>query len=403
MVLGSGFAALSFLKRVDGDRHHLTVVSPRNHFLFTPLLPSTTVGTLEFRSIIESVRTACPEALYYQAEAIGFDPVERTVWCRNALDGSEFSLAYDRLLIGVGATSHTFGVPGVRQHAHFLKELADARSIRSSIIECFERAAQPGVSPEHQKRLLHFVVVGGGPTGVEFAAELNDFISQDLERPYKSLTADAAITLLEAGPSILTTFDAVLRSYTLKVFRRRRIEVRTHSPVVEVRSASILLADGSELGYGMVVWTAGVIPAPLIQGLQMAKDTGGRLLTDEYLRVKGVAEVFAMGDCMAIEGKPFPSTAQTAQQQGKYLARSFNILAKGKPASPFRYRHYGMLAYIGGGRALADLSSVKGRGFAAWLFWRSAYVTKIVSLKNKILVLFDWLKTSVFGRDLSRF
>jgi NADH:ubiquinone reductase (non-electrogenic) len=153
----------------------------------------------------------------------------------------------------------------------------------------------------------------------------------------------------------------------------------------------------------MVVWSAGVTPVEFIHVLPFPKDRDGRLLTDDHLRVKGLTDVYAAGDCMAIDGRPFPSTAQTAQQQGKYIARSYKKLARRKPVPPFRYRHYGMLAYIGGGRALADLSSVKGKGFAAWLFWRSAYVTKIVSLKNKILVLFDWAKNFVFGRDLSKF
>lgn len=403
VVLGSGFASVSFLRAIDTKRHHLTVVSPRNHFLFTPLLPSTTVGTLEFRSIVESVRRACPDAIYYQAEATGFDPESGTLQCRATFDASEFRLSYDRLIIGVGATANTYNVPGVREHTHFLKELSDARSIREHILECFERAAHPPQSEADRQRVLHFVVVGGGPTGVEFAAELHDFITEDLRRHYADLIRYVRITILEAGPTILTTFDDALKAYTMKVFRRHRIGVRTSSPVIAVRADHMTLADGSELEFGMAVWTAGIAPVGFVRSLPLAKDGSGRLLTDGYLCLKGIPDVFALGDCMTIEGTPFPSTAQTAQQQGAYLARTFNRRARGKPVVPFRYRHYGMLAYIGGGRALADLESVKGRGFATWLFWRSAYLTRIVSLKNKTLVLFDWLKTAVFGRDLSKF
>ena len=312
-------------------------------------------------------------------------------------------LPYDRLIIGVGATANTFDLPGVREHTHFLKELSDAHSIREHILECFERAAQIRQSEAQRQRILHFVVIGGGPTGVEFAAELHDFIAEDLRRPYKELIQDVRITIVEAGPTILTTFDGVLRAYTMKIFRRNRINVRTSSPVIAVRSGDITLADGSTLEYGMAVWTAGIAPVGFVQRLPLAKDESGRLLTDERLCVKGLTDVFAAGDCMAIEGRPFPSTAQTAQQQGAYLARAFNRRGSEKHVPRFRYRHYGMLAYVGSGRALADLESVKGKGFAAWLFWRSAYVTRIVSLKNKTLVLFDWLKTAVFGRDLSRF
>lgn len=403
VILGSGFAAFSLLKDIDVDAYEVLVVSPRNHFLFTPLLPSTTVGTIEFRSIIEPVRTAREKIQYYQATCTGVDTERHIIACENALDGNQFQLWYDILVVAVGAASNTFGVPGVREHALFLKELSDARLIRQRIIENFERASTPNISHEERKRLLHFVVVGGGPTGVEFAAELYDFVDEDVRKWFPNVVGDVQITLLEALNELLSTFDAVLREYTKKLFQRQRIEVRTNAVVKRVEESEVILEGGSSVLYGLLVWSTGIGPRPLVQSLSVPKTKNERILVDEFLRVRGFPNIYALGDCATWEHINLPATSQVAQQEGRYLARMLNRLARGKSETPFRYRHFGMLAYVGSNRALADLAAVKGRGFSTWLFWRSTYLTKLVGWKNKILVVFDWLKTFVFGRDISRF
>ncbi len=403
VVLGTGFAAVSFLKSINTKLYEVVAVSPRNHFLFTPLLPSTTVGTIEFRSIIEPIRVACPDVQYYHARCTNVDLQKKLLACEGAIDNRRFELNYNILVIAVGARSNTYGIPGVREHALFLKELSDARAIRQRIIECFEQAAQPTLAEEERKHLLHFVVVGGGPTGVEIAAEMYDLLTEDLRKSYRSLMPFVRITLLEATDQILSTFDTALSVYTMKLFQRQNIEVRTGSPVKRVKKEKIILRDGSEIPYGMVVWSTGIGPTDLVLSLPFLKDRTSRLVVNEYLQVKGLDFLYALGDCAAIEDKNFPATAQVAQQQGKYLAHAFNRRARGKPVPLFHYRHYGMLAYIGSGHALADLAKIKGKGFSAWLLWRSAYVTRLLSLKNRILVLFDWFKAFVFGRDTSRF
>ncbi len=403
IVLGTGFASFSLLKALNKNVFDTTVISPRNHFLFTPLLPSTTVGTLEFRSIIEPIRRAIPQIRYYQAQCIGVSPVKKEIACRSELDGSEFNLPYDILVIAVGAVNNTYGVPGVEQHALFLKELTDARAIRRRIIDCFEWASQPSVSDELRNRVLRFVVVGGGPTGVEFAAEVHDFVSEDLKKPYRALMPFVRITILEAGTSILSTFDATLREYTARLFSRKQIEVLTNSPVVSVNDKTVNLRNGTAIPYGLLVWSTGVGPTSLVKSFPFAKSESLRLLTDEWFRLKGFSEIFAIGDCASFESHELPATSQVAQQEGTYLAASLACSQKGKSPGAFRYHHYGMLAYVGGNRALADLASFKGRGLTTWIFWRSAYLTKLVSLKNKILVIFDWIKNVVFGRDISRF
>lgn len=403
IVLGSGFGAFSLIKEIDTSAYDVIVVSPRNHFLFTPLLPSTTVGTIEFRSIIESIRVARPGVQFYQAMCLSIDTDRRRITCWQELDGSEFTLEYDLLVIAVGASNNTYGIPGVLEHAMFLKELADARAIRQRIIDCFEQASMPGLAEVERKRLVHVVIVGGGPTGVEFAAEMHDFLVGDLQNSFPQLKADVRISLLEATHQILGSFDVHLSSYAIKRFRRQRIEVRTGSIVAKVEAQAVHLADGSVIPYGLLVWSTGIGPRPLVQSLPFEKELRGRIVVDEFLRLRGRSDVFALGDCATQYGTDLPATSQVAQQEGKYLGRMFNRQVSGKPIKPFEYHHLGMLAYIGGNRALADLTSVKGHGIAAWLFWRSAYLTRLVSLRNKILVLFDWCKTFFFGRDISRF
>lgn len=403
VVLGTGFASFSLLKKIDTRLFDVVVVSPRNHFLFTPLLPSTTVGTLEFRSIIEPIRLARGVPKFFQAAAKGVDTERNVLFCEGAMDKKAFEIEFDYLVVGVGAIPNTFGIPGVEKYTLFLKELSDARKIRQRVIECFERASNPGISEEERKRTLHFVVVGGGPTGVEFAAEMYDFLSEDLERGFRDIFGEAKVTLLEGSKQILSSFRTELGKYALKVLKREKIDVRTETPVREVKETEIVLVDGTHVPYGLVVWCTGNGPNPFVRSLSLPKDRLGRILTDERLRSLGASNIYAIGDCANIENLNLAPTAQVAQQQGRYLAKALNRTARNLPTKSFVYQYSGMLAYLGGKRALADLPSIEGAGFSAWLFWRSVYLTKLVSLRNKMLVVFDWFKTFVFGRDISWF
>jgi len=402
VVLGTGFGAFNIVKRISDD-YDVTVISPRNHFLFTPLLPSTTVGTIEFRSIIEPIRYARRRIIFYHAEAIDVLTESKTVSCVGVGTQQKFEVPFDVLVIAVGAVSNSFGIPGVETHAYFLKELADARALRQRIIQCFELANLPETTVERREQLLHFVVCGGGPTGVEFAAELNDFLQEDLQKSYAHVLPEARITLVEAASEILSTFDQKLRHYATALFRRQRITVLTDSPVTKVDDGVLYLNDGSKLLFGLLLWSTGNGPTKLANTVRLHKDERSRFLVDRFFRVQGQENIYAMGDCSAVEGAPLPATSQVAQQQGKYLAQALNRRVRKQSVEPFEYHHLGMLAYVGNNKALADLQNFKGRGLATWLFWRSAYLSRSVSVKNKVLVMFDWMKAKVFGRDISQF
>ncbi|RPI17377.1 MAG: hypothetical protein EHM58_09485 [Ignavibacteriae bacterium] len=402
VVLGTGFGAFSCLRTIDKEFYNISVISPRNHFLFTPLLPSTTVGTIEFRSIIEPIRNL-KHINFYQAYALNIDTVNNVVFCEDADTKNKFHVNYDILAIAVGEVTNTFNIPGVWEHAYFLKEVSDARKIRTKVIDCFENASLPDISIEERKKFLRFVVCGGGPTGVEFAAELHDFIDEDVKDKYAELSDLVEVILIEAGTKILSTFDANLSLYTMKFFKRQNIVVKTNSNIVKVDDKYIYVNDGTRFEYGLLVWSTGNTASQFSLSSALPKNNKNRFITDKFLRVKGFDNIYALGDCAETENDPRPKTAQVAQQEGKYLGKALNRLARGKEIKAFKFKDFGMLAYVGGRRALADTPRYKGSGFTTFIFWRSVYFTKLVSLKNKILVLFDWFKNILFGRDVSNF
>ncbi|WJX22199.1 External alternative NAD(P)H-ubiquinone oxidoreductase B2, mitochondrial [Trifolium repens] len=522
VVLGTGWAATSFMKNLDSPKYEVQVVSPRNYFAFTPLLPSVTCGTVEARSIVEPVRNIFRkkkvDVQFSEAECFKIDAENRKVYCRsnanNNLGGKEeFVVDYDYLIIGVGAQVNTFNTPGVVENCHFLKEVEDAQKIRRTVIDCFERANLPEVSEEEKKRILHFAIVGGGPTGVEFAASLHDFVNEDLVHLYPGIKDLVKITLLEAGDHLLSMFDKRITAFAEDKFQRDGIDVKTGSMVVKVDDKEIStkeLKNGGKvttIPYGMAVWSTGIGTRPFIKDFmtQIGQASRRALATDEWLRVEGCNNVYALGDCATInqrkvmedigaifkkadkgnsgtltvkefqavmndicerypqvelylknkqmrniadllkeakgdvqkesielnieelktalskvdsQMKFLPATAQVASQQGIYLAKCFNRMEKceEKPEGPlrfrgegrhrfkpFRYKHLGQFAPLGGEQTAAQLPGdwVSIGHSSQWL-WYSVYASKQVSWRTRALVVTDWTRRFVFGRDSSR-
>ncbi len=399
-MLGSGFGSFSFLKQLHVSAFDVTLISPRNHFLFTPLLPSTIVGTIEFRSIIEPVRNIHSQLRFFMARAEGVDVDQKLVHCRSVGNRQSFTVPYDRLVIGVGEGTNTFHIEGVETHAHFLKELSHGRRIRTGVLKLFEEVSLPMCTPEEKRRKLHLVVVGGGPTGIEIAAELHDFVVQDICCYYPDLEPLVRVTLVEAGEEILTAFDQSLGRAAERLFKRQRIYILTGDPVVSVNAEEIHLSSGKVLTYGLLLWATGNAPHPFVRKLPFSHSPEGRLIVNQFLRVPGQKDVYALGDCAAVKQQHLLPTAQVAMQQGKYLARVFN----GKYTDrPFVFRSLGMLAYVGSDRALVESRGVHVSGRLAWLFWRSVYLTRLVRWRNKVRVLVDWMLNALFGRDVSQF
>ncbi|KAI0567280.1 Pyridine nucleotide-disulfide oxidoreductase [Gracilaria domingensis] len=337
VVLGSGWAAHSFVKVVDHTHFgSVTVVSPRNFFFFTPLLSATAVGTIEFRSIVEPIRKANPFVDYYEAYAVDVDVERRVVKCEQGQREGEpsanavcFQLPYDVLVVAVGEKTTTFGVEGARKYGYFLKEISDARRLRNKILDSLEKAALPMWSEQERKHLLHIVVVGGGPTGCEFAGELSDFVQKDLAPRYGTeLVSCIRVTLLQSGKSLLTQFETSLQQLALNSFSGR-VEVQFGARVTAVTDEEVVLQNGTRIRYGLLVWAAGNGTRPIVNSLMSKLDDDAdlddvprrkKLPVDGWLRVIGLRNVFAMGDCAQIVDGALPSTAQVAGQQGAFLA-----------------------------------------------------------------------------------
>jgi NADH dehydrogenase FAD-containing subunit len=419
----------------------LSVVSPRNHFVFTPLLPSCSVGTLECRVIQEPIRSILgPNGHYFRGRARTVDHVNKKVICES-FDNAIFELEYDKLVIAVGVKTNTFGIESIieaekkRDSVFFLKHLEHARKIRTNIIDAFEKSSIPNVSDTERRRLLTFLVVGGGPTSCEFTAELHDFVKQDVKRLYPDLLPFVNIVLVEAGPALLGPFDKALQEYAQGLFKKRDIDVRLGTAVIGVEdfvgedyrfspSKRAILSNGSSLEFGLMVWSAGLAPRAFIENLDETvfkrHPRTKRLVVDEYLRVKGhEGSIWAMGDAAINEtGIPIPQLAQVARQQGIYLAKVFNGKLK-EDEAPFSFFSLGSMAFMGEWKGIYDGSSAGPlrdpgeqmkrwvppaiKGFLALLLWRFAYWGRQTSVVNKILIPMHWMKTFVFGRDTSRY
>jgi NADH dehydrogenase FAD-containing subunit len=457
LILGTGWGGNKLARKLDKSLYDVRVISPANHFLFTSFLPSTAVGTLEFRCIQEPIRSVEGLGEYYQAKARALDLERREVTCQDIFKGATFNVSYDFCVISTGCKTNTFNTPNVAEREgkeiFFLKHLYHARQIRNRVLECFERASSPVLSDAERQRLLSFVVVGGGPTSCEFTSELSDFMKHDVAGwAYKDLAKLIKVTVVEAGPNILGSFDKALVSYYSSGLAKRGVDVRTNAAVQSIEeyetecghhSTRAVLSDGTRLPFGMMVWSAGLTPVKFIERCSLPKhERGGRLLIDDTLRVPGSAgRVFALGDCAANADIPLPPLASVAEQQGQYLADCVNLhYASFDPASPselplpgevaapvalpfprflyaksstFKYRSVGGMASMGLAEGVVDLTKADVintagsgptiTGFVAMLTWKFGYLSKQLSWSNMVLVPMYWFKSTVFGRDISRF
>jgi len=425
VILGTGWGAAAFLKSIDTDKFDVTVISPRNYFVFTPMLAGASVGSVDFKSITEPIREINNNVRYLEAAATDIDPTTNTISCiaivceGNSCETKEFDVNYDRLLFSVGAQTTTFGTPGVEEYCNYLKQVGDAQQIKNAIVNCFESAGLPDLTEAEIQKELTFVIVGAGPTGIEFAAELLDFIEENGPRYYKQLLPYVRIKIVEAAPSILRPFEDGMKDEAIRRLTRtieiegvatlRPCEILLNKQVSEVTANYVYFKDGDKIQYGMSLWAAGIGPLPIttnmVEALEDTEQKGaqefarGRLGVDPWLRViGGKGEVFAFGDCSCVSNTPMlPATAQVASQQGEFLGKLFSndyrvdaaaadgqlvppvdvdpnrsksfseqiasfAMGESEIAAPFQYLDLGILAYTGSGSALAQVQVAPGKG-----------------------------------------
>jgi NADH dehydrogenase len=401
VVIGGGFGGVYAAKELCnlfGGKARILLVNRTNYFLFTPLLHEVATGSLSRRSIILPIREMVNDEGFelVKGDAKRIDLKSRKVF----VDCGNFDrmLEYDYLILALGSTTEFFNIPGAEKNTFTLKSLEDAHRLRNHVIDMFESAQS--ASREERKDMLRFVVVGGGPTGIETAAELSDLIKKGMRHIYSG-TKDAEIVVVHSSKRLLSGFSDRMDRFALERLKKLGIKVLLESRAERVTREGVKIAGRGFIRSKTVIWTAGVRPNS-IQTYPALKTFKGRIVVDRTLQVVGMSGVFAVGDNSLIEGSPCPATAQAAIQQSRAAARNIFLLSEGKKPEVFRYKHGGNLMSIGPRYAVADIGGVLMNGMWVWLLWRTVYLSKMMGARNKAKIAFDWFLELVFNRDTSQ-
>ncbi len=409
VTLGGGFRGMSTAQRLEqifsrDPTLEITLVSQSNYLLFTPMLAEVASGALEAQHISAPVRASCPHTQFHRAEIVTVDTEAQTVWVRPDASLPVEALPYDHLVLALGSVPNFFGLPGMEEHSFTLKTLDDAIRLRNHVIALLEHADLEPDEAERQRQLT-FVVAGGGFAGTETVAELLDLV-HSVRRYYPNIQAsELRFVLIHPRERILPELGAELADYALRKLQARGIEFRLNSRVAGATSDAVLLSEGEPVPTYTQVWTAGNQPNPLLQTLPCERNRAGAVIVDSALQVKGLTNVWAVGDCAQIpdpdhEGQSYPPTAQHALREGKAVAENIAAVLQGKPLKQFRFRALGVLVGLGHRTAAAEIRGWRFSGLLAWFMWRSTYLSKLPGIEKKVRVALDWTVDLFFPRDI---
>jgi NADH dehydrogenase len=388
VIIGGGFGGLAAAQALKRAPVRVTLLDRRNHHLFQPLLYQVATAGLSPGDIAAPIRWVLrhqQNTRVLLAEARRVDVASRTV----ELD--EGSLQYDYLVVATGATHAYFGRADWEKFAPGLKTLDDAIEIRRRVLLAFE-VAERTTDPDERRRLLTFVIVGGGPTGVEMAGAVVEMARQTLRDEFRSISTELArVLLIEAGPTILSSFPDDLRKSGHEQLERLGVEILENTRVTGVDNRGVSLGD-RRIEASTVIWAAGVAASPLGQSLGVPLDRAGRVYVEPDLTIPGHPEVYVIGDLatLAEDGKPLPGVAPVAQQQAAHAAKNIVRTIAGQPRQPFKYFNWGNLATIGRAAAVAEFGRVHLTGAVGWLVWLFVHIMKLVGFRNRVLVLVQW-------------
>jgi NADH dehydrogenase len=408
VIVGGGFAGASAARALERllprQSTRLTLVNDVNFLLYTPFLPEAAAGTLEPRHVVTPLRDILRRTELRLGAVGAHDPGARTLGL-NTHEGEREELRYDQLLIAVGSVSRSLPIPGLERHAIGFKSLADAIWLRNHVIETLE-TANATQDPSRREALLTYVFVGGGYSGLEALAELQDFAADAIERYPRAGLHGMRWILVEALDRVLPEVDLDLAAYAVRELRGRGIDVRLGARLEEARERSVALSTGEQIATETLVWTAGVAPHPSLAALGLPLDERGRVEVDEFMAVRGLDGVWAAGDCAAVpdpakrRAAACPPTAQHAVRQGPVVAHNI-AAALGAAEGRRRFEYAAKAAFVNLGRykAVGKLGRLSVRGFLAWWLARTYHMSQIPGLARKVRAVADWTVGLPFARD----
>jgi len=408
VILGAGFGGVYTYKELHKIFHknknvELIMVSRTNYFLFTPLLHEVATGSISPENIVEPIRKVlgcCLKDLH--VGEIQYISLEEKY-----VETSQGRVEYDYLALGLGSTTNFFGIPGAQENCFTLKDLEDAQTIKNRCIDMCEQALHV-TDPELRKKMLRFVVIGGGPTGVELSAELIEFFHKTLDAYFcdQNIKHDAEIVLVHRDAELLPMFPEKLRSKSLNILKSKGIRIDLNTEVVRVDHEGVHTKDGKVIATSTPIWTAGIMPTPVRFDVEV-KNSRGYIPVEQTLNIKDYPEVFVLGDIAGFidphTQKPLPALAQVAVKEASAVAQNIVASIKGKPLHPFHYKHKGTLVSLGQWMAAGEISRFSFSGHIAWWIWRTIYLSKLISWQKKLKVAGNWTLNLFSPRDISKF
>ena len=390
LIVGGGFGGLYAARAFGGRPVDVTVVDKRNHHLFQPLLYQVAMAALSPGDIASPIRWILRRQANAQVllgEVARIDPARRVA---HLADGAD--LPFDYAIVAAGTTHAYFGHDDWQPHAPGLKTLEDALEIRRRVLLAFERAERE-TDPLRRSAHLTFVIIGGGPTGVEMAGALAEIARLSLAKDFRHFDPSSSrIVLIEGGPYVLANFPDPLRRAAHRDLERLGVEVRTNESVTLVGSGIVRTSKG-EIQAETILWAAGVAASPLGATLGVAVDRVGRVLVQPDLTIPGYPHVFVIGDLASLagpSGRPLPGVAQVAMQMGEHAARNVMRAVEGQPLRPFVYRNLGDMATIGRASAVAELPFIQLKGLIGWLAWLFVHIFNLIGFRNRLVVMVQW-------------
>jgi NADH dehydrogenase len=390
LIVGGGFGGLYAARPFRRQPIDVTIVDKRNHHLFQPLLYQVAMAALSPGDIASPIRWILrrqPNVEVILGEVDRIDPKGRVA---HLVDGAV--LPFDYAIVAAGTTHAYFGHDEWRRYAPGLKTLEDALDIRRRVLLAFEHAERE-TDPVRRAAQLTFVIIGGGPTGVEMAGALAEIARHSLAKDFRHFDpSSASIVLIEGGPAVLPSFPEPLRAAARQDLERLGVDVRTNEPVIDVGNGAVRTANG-EIAAETILWAAGVAASPLGATLGVPVDRAGRVLVEPDLTIPGYPRVFVIGDLASLpgpSGRPLPGVAQVAMQMGAHAARNILRAVEGQPLRPFVYRNLGDMATIGRASAVADLPFIQLKGLFGWLAWLFVHIFNLIGFRNRLVVMVQW-------------